>query len=409
MSKKYVFLTYVIINLGGGQIYCSNKFNYLKNQGYETYIFSTYDGRVAVKNLERFLPLVIEKLEFYPMTFNKRIVEKVIDSIIKTIDYSKKDEIIIESHTPQLAVWGEMIAKKIGAKHIVYLLGETFYGLSTSTFEFLDFKYNRKELANINKVAMKKMFAPYKKIAEEECFFLYARLGVPVEDIEISNEYIKECKDKKVIGVIGRGDKNYVFESVKIACEFALKHREDDFVLLVVGSIVPGISEEIKNYVESYQNVNLIFTGDQFPIPKKLLHLMYVAFASAGCVAPPYYEDIPTITMDVYDNKPIGVMGYDTFATLTREKESNKPNDYYLEEIIYGNFIKENEYTAPEPIDFNAAYEKHFDFINNSCDKKEYYDFSNMCATKKDKIFSILYKIGGVKLIRLLKKMKSKL
>ena len=64
---------------------------------------------------------------------------------------------------------------------------------------------------------------------------------------------------------------------------------------------------------------------------------------------------------------------------------------------------------APEPIDFNAAYEKHFDFINNSCDKKEYYDFSNMSATKKDKIFSVLYKIGGVKLIRLLKKLKSKI
>ncbi|MBQ5590615.1 MAG: hypothetical protein IIU65_02940 [Clostridia bacterium] len=409
MSKKYVFLTYVIINLGGGQIYCSNKFNYLKNQGYETYIFSTYDGRVVVKNIERFLPLVIEKLDFYPTVFDKKTVEKVLDKICEKIDYTEDDEIIIESHTEYLAVWGELLAKRLNAKHIIYLLGEHFDGLSNYVFKFLDFKYNRKELANINKVAMQRMFAPYKNLSEEDCFFLYARLGVPVEEIEISKEYIEKCKNKKVIGVIGRGDKNYVFESVKIACEFAEKHTDEKFVLLVVGSIVPGISEQIENYAKDYQNVDLMLTGDQFPIPKKLLHLMNAAFAAAGCVAPPYYEEIPTIVMNVYNNKPIGVMGYDTLVTVSKEQNSKNNGDYYLEEIIYGNFLEENKYTAPEPIDFNAAYEKHFDFIKNSCDKKEYYDFSNMRATKKDKIFSILYKIGGVKLIRKLKKLKSKL
>ncbi len=409
MSKKYIMLTNAIVNLGGGQIYCNNKYKYLNSIGFETFIFSTHGGELFVKNLEKFLPLIIDELDFYPITFNKITTQKILNKICKKIDYIEGDEIVIESHTEYLAVWGELLAKRLNAKHIIYLLGEHFDGLSDYVFKFLDFKYGRKELANINKVAMQRMFAPYKNLSEEDCFFLQARLGVPVEDIEISSELVEKCKDKKVIGVIGRGDKNYVFESVKIVCEFAEKHTEEKFVLLVVGSIVPGISEEIKSYVESYQNVDLMLIGDQFPIPKKLLHLMNVAFAAAGCVAPPYYEEIPTIVMNVYNNKPIGVMGYDTLVTVSKEQKSKNNADYYLEEIIYGNFIKENEYTAPEPIDFNAAYEKHFDFINNSCDKKEYYDFSNMSATKKDKIFSILYKIGGVKLIRLLKKLKSKI
>lgn len=408
MSKKYILLTNAIVNLGGGQIYCNNKYKYLTSIGFETFIFSTHGGKLFVKNLEKFLPLIIDELDFYPVTFDEKTVDRVIEKILKDIDYSENDEVIIESHTPYLAIWGEMIAKKTNAKHIIYLLGETFEGLANYTFEFFDFKYNRKEIACIKNAVMQKMFAPYKTIPEKECFYLQATLGVPVEDIEISEDYIEKCNGKKVIGVIGRGDKSYVFASVKLSCEFAKKHKEDNFVLLVIGSKVKGITEEIESFVKNYSNVELILTGDQFPIPKKMLGLMNVAFASAGCVRPPYYGGIPTITIDAYDNNPIGVMGYDTLVTAVREKEEYKSADYYLNEILYGDFVNKNDFIAPEPIDFNVAYGKHFEFINNSQTQKDYYEFLNITKTKKDKILSILYKIGGIKLIRWVRTLRRK-
>ncbi len=408
MSKKYVILTCGITNVGGGQIYCKNKIKYCKSQGFDTYIFSPYNGKIIIKDLEKFSSLIIKALDFFPTIFNERTTEKTIEKILKGINYCEDDEVIIESHTEELALWGEMVAKRIKAKHIVYLLTESFDELSDYVFKFLDFKYSRKELACIDKIAMQKMFAPYKKLLEEECFFLKATLGVPVEDIEIPDEYIEKCKNKKVIGIIGRGGKNYVYQAVKDACDFANKHKEDKFVLLVIGSIVDGFYQKQQKCAKNCVNVELVFTDNQFPIPKKMLHLMDVCFAAAGCVRPPYYEGIPTITMDVYDNKPIGVMGYDTFATLSRKKELNKPKNYYLEEIIYGNFIKENEFTAPEPIDFDKAYDVHFKFIEDSSKQKEYYEFNNVVLTKKEKIWSLLSKIGGVKLIRWIRKLRRK-
>ena len=72
MSKKYIMLTNAIVNLGGGQIYCNNKYKYLNSIGFETFIFSTHGGDLFVKNLEKFLPLIIDELDFYPITFNKK-------------------------------------------------------------------------------------------------------------------------------------------------------------------------------------------------------------------------------------------------------------------------------------------------------------------------------------------------
>ena len=110
-----------------------------------------------LKELEKFLPLVIDELDFYPTVFNQKVAIKLIEKILEEIDYKTGDEIIIESHTEYLAMWGEMIAKKINAKHIIYLLGEHFDGLSNSVLNFLDYKFKRKELACIKKLTMQKM------------------------------------------------------------------------------------------------------------------------------------------------------------------------------------------------------------------------------------------------------------
>ena len=116
----------------------------------------------------------------------------------------------------------------------------------------------------------------------------------------------------------------------------------------------------------------MIMTGEQFPIPKKLLQLMDVAFAGSGSVNPPYYENIPTISMDVYDNKPIGAMGYDTNVIISRQADDYKPSSFYLKEILYGNFLNNNKFTAPKPVNFDNAYQVHFEFVNTPMYKCAY-------------------------------------
>ncbi|MBQ5590616.1 MAG: hypothetical protein IIU65_02945, partial [Clostridia bacterium] len=158
MSKKYVLLASFIINIGGGQIYCKNKSEFCQSAGYETYVFSTKYGKIEIEALKKYADLICEELSLNPHCLSNKKIESVLDWICKRIDFKSEDEIVIESHTPYLAVWGELLSKKIGAKHLVYLLGEDFAGIEKYVVDFLKFKYNRKELACITEEVMKKLF-----------------------------------------------------------------------------------------------------------------------------------------------------------------------------------------------------------------------------------------------------------
>lgn len=44
MSKKYVFITPVIGNMGGAQMYTENKVNYLREEGWDINVFYYING-----------------------------------------------------------------------------------------------------------------------------------------------------------------------------------------------------------------------------------------------------------------------------------------------------------------------------------------------------------------------------
>lgn len=401
MSKKYILLTSFIFTVGGGQIYCKNKSEYCNENGFDTYVFSTKRGKIEIQALKKYADLICDELFLNPHCLPENKVESTLNWILKKIDYSENDEIIIESHTPYLAVWGELLAKRINAKHIVYLLGEDFRGTEEYIVEYLKFKHKRKELACITDETMKKLF---KSCCE--CYSLNATLGDSVEDIDISNDFYEACKDKTVVGIIGRGKKAYVFESLKKVCEFSKNHTDENFLILMVGGIDNALQKNIRKFVKDYSNVSLCFAGKLFPIPKKILSLMNVCIAGAGCVKPPYIMGVPTISVDVYDNEAIGVYGFDTTVKLKREKENNIKVIDYLDYILYGDFLEKNARINIESTDYKQEYKKHFEFIENSSKEDEFYEFNNVSLSKKDKLMCCLYKIGGVKLIKILKNQK---
>ncbi len=404
MSKKYILLTSFIYTVGGGQIYCKNKSEYCKSQGFDTYVFSTKHGKIEIEPLKKYADLILEELSLNPYCFSLKRVDNILNWICEEIDYNKNDEIIIESHTPYLAIWGELLAKRIGAKHIVYLLGENFDGLSKSVFDCLKFKYNRKEVACISKKGMQKLFDENK-----ECYHLKPALGNPVEDVEIPEEYIEKCNGKKVIGLIGRGYKSYVFESVKKLCDFAQTHKTEQFILFCIGGIRKKPKKAIKNYVKNHSNIEIIIVGERFPIPRKMLQLMNVCIAGAGCVKPPYLEGVPTISVDVYDNEAIGVYGYDTLVKLERVESLNITINEYLESILYGDFLSEKERIDEGSTDYLQEYKHHFEFIENSSKSDEFYEFDNFTLSKKEKLSASVYKLGGMKLVKFIKQAKLKI
>ncbi len=402
MSKKYILLSSFVFSIGGGQIYCKNKSEFCQNVGYETYVFSTKYGKIEIETLKKYADLICEELSLNPYCLSNKKVETVLDWLCKKIDFKSEDEIIIESHTPYLAIWGELLSRRINAKHIVYLLGEDFAGIEKYVFDYLRFKYIRKELACITDEVMKKLFKDSKNY-----YSLNAALGNPVEDIEISDCYFEKTEGKIVIGIIGRGKKPYVFESAKKVFEFSQNHLDEQFAILFVGGIDKALQKSIRKIAKNYSNVSLIFAGKLFPIPEKMLKLMNIAIAGAGCVKPPYIMGIPTISVDVYDNEAIGVYGFDTTVKLKREENNNVKVVDYLENILYGDFLEKNSCEIIESTDYKEEYKKHFEFIEKAPETLEFYKFDNIMLSKKDKLISFLYKIGGIKLIKVLKNQKT--
>ena len=134
---------------------------------------------------------------------------------------------------------------------------------------------------------------------------------------------------------------------------------------------------------------------------------MNVCIAGAGCVKPPYIMGIPTISVDVYDNEAIGVYGFDTTVKLKRESECETKIVDYLESVLFGDFLEKNNCEIVESTDCKQEYKKHFEFIKNSSENVEFYEFDNVSLSKKDKLTSLLYKFGGVKLIKVLKSQKA--
>ncbi|MBQ5590093.1 MAG: hypothetical protein IIU65_00255, partial [Clostridia bacterium] len=249
---------------------------------------------------------------------------------------------------------------------------------------------------------MKKLFKDC-----NNCYSLNPALGNPVEDIEISNCYFEQTKGKTVIGITGRGKKPYVFESAKKVFEFSKNHKDEQFAILFVGGIDKTLQKNIRKIAKNYSNISLIFAGKLFPIPKKILTLMNVCIAGAGCVKPPYIMGVPTISVDVYDNEAIGVYGFDTTVKLKREENNNIKVVDYLENILFGDFLEKNRCEIIESTDYKEEYKKHFEFIENSSKNVVFYEFDNVSLSKKDKLMSCLYRIGGVKLIKILKNQKT--
>ena len=125
--KKYIILTGSIIDVGGSQLYSKNKKKYLEEKGWDVSIYSFQRGQILIDELKGCSNNIIHNLKFSPNLFSAKIKKKVIDEIIWEKNY---EEVVVESHSINLSLWGEMIAQKVNGKHVIVLVDETFEKLT---------------------------------------------------------------------------------------------------------------------------------------------------------------------------------------------------------------------------------------------------------------------------------------
>ena len=158
--KKYILLSYTVSTMGGGQVYARNKMNFMRKNGYDSYIISAIGGDVIIDDLKPYKDNIILYFNASPLLLSTKKINNVLEIIYNLVGGLDKNT-IIESNTYNTYLWGEIIAKKYNCRHFIYVIVEGFGRISKDAESFFSFKRNRKELNGVKDETYKMIFNHY--------------------------------------------------------------------------------------------------------------------------------------------------------------------------------------------------------------------------------------------------------
>lgn len=384
--KKIIFLTYGISGCGGGQIYISNQIDFYDSLGYTSYIYYHLTGEIILSRFKSFgRACYIPELKYPVNYFTESKWLSIVEKIKKSINYNKDDEILIESNSINHAMWGELLASKLNAKHFFYILGENDIIPTEDIYRFLRFKLSRKEIAGIVSKSIPNMFVKFETINEDESYSLLASARTWWEDYDV--EAIDSLpKSDYTVGLFSRLEKPFVLPSLTELSQFIKKNNALSFNVIIVGdSDNKKIATDIRMLFDGISNVNLVMTGVLSPPPMRYVKKCDLCLGSSGCAKLSNSFGRLTISFDGNDGQPIGILNYTTDNSLYRDTEEMIPLETLLEDIfIYRKYPF--SYNVPKVTIDNRHYsELHHRFIEESCSNKVYYDMGLIRSSIFDK------------------------
>ncbi len=393
--KKYILITFGINGIGGGQIYLKNKAQYMEDKGYDVYVLYYYNSlNISIKYLEKFKKGYFPELELNFACLPQKRINKSINKILKYINYSDEDEVIVESNVLDLSMWGEELAKHVKGKHIIFSISEK-NKIGESNLKYAEFNYKRGELATINEKSFSDLYDKSRVVPGNGVKKLVAFLGDPVEECDSPEIDTLDLADKNIC-ILGRMSKSYVIFSCKKISEYIIKYPEIHFSLTVLGMKNEDVISRINGLFVGCNNMKVNFVDSLSPIPKKVFTMFDLIIGSSGCASLPYRQGALTLCMDVHSDRALGLMGYDIVKSLG---ENAHPKDFeeYLDEALFTKDYKNREYMKSDYPTKEECFSEHDDFLSKTDITKEYFDFSKCTVSKKEKIKTILYSIFGVK------------
>ena len=323
--KKYIFFVYNIGNITGLHQYMYSKMQFLKENGWEIIIFSSRGGNILIQDFKKYADKVYPAMLFTPMYNKKSYVNSIIEKIIADINYNKDEQIIIESTNAYCAVWAEMIASRLRCKNFIYLVQETHkYGANMK--RFLKYKFGKCELAGITKQSVFQMF-PGEMIREQEEATWTAVHKNVIDNCEDTLSHLLDTTADYTLGTFGRLSKPYLPFVIKSFLRYVQQNHNKRYNIVIIGGDERKEIEEIKmtairNSFCNCHNVNLIFTGNVYPVPLSFVKKINVFVSSAGSAYATYHKGIPTIMVNPTNGEPVGVMGLDFDPTQRNWFES---------------------------------------------------------------------------------------
>lgn len=267
MSDKntYIINTRDVCNIGGGQLYVLRRAKHLVERNYNVIIIvAIYDGNFMLKNEFGSIPV------YYVPEFNASSIyispkrrDNTIEKVMALIGVS--ENYFIESHTLEGVEWGEILASRLNAKHLGYLLAEpnvNEYRWKVGIDIFKN-KLLKNEFWGCSSVSLRTIWGKdilpnnYINIAFDE-----AELS---EKSSPSINYVKQ-KFSYCITTVSRLEKTYIEKLIKDSQKLALTYPNQKFDLVIIG----GSSDKSReNYLfdkygepnNSINNLNIYFTG----------------------------------------------------------------------------------------------------------------------------------------------------
>ena len=382
--KKYIILTANIHPIGGMQLYSSGKAKYLEKEGWAVSIL--YNGNplddFQIEDLKKYNDGAFPVLSLRPNYLPSYIVNHTIKKIKKHISYSVDDYIYVESHSDLLAIWGELIAKELSAKHVCFNCNEVFRGSNKFYVEYIDFfwyKYLRRELIGLHKDTLSKLFDGYYSVEASEEFVFDAIEPEPIQDVNMAIE-IDNCDYN--IAYLGRTTKGYVPNIIKGVSDFAKKYPQKKINFIIIGDTKP-INDFLKEKIGCVKNVILTLTGDLVPIPRKIFSHIDLMIAGAVCAEISAREGVPTLVADCENYLCNGVLGYTINNSMYYNSDIGQTS--FLEGIEQVLVLKIHEhlpYLFPDSPNPDDIFKKHFKFFEDGDNERKYYCFQRRFAKK---------------------------
>lgn len=383
MEKKkiFIFFTYQIIRVGGTQAYTAGRASYLKERGWEVYVF--FDGptkaKSAIPSLTEYIPVGggCSFLRTPPYKYDSQKQEQFLNFMLKKLKTTnfKDCEIIVESHYDVAAYWAELFAAKIGARHFFAACNEAYRNFPgryyADNLDFFYFKWKRNEI--FGRVEnLRKLFDGYKDVTD---FLVEMPKVIRSQDAVQDVEYKKIDEIKKLdwnICHIGRIEKDFVPYAITGVSELARRYPDKKINFIFVGNEEKRLPF-IKKTFKDIPNVELTFLGDLVPIPRVLFSKVDVILAMAGCANQASRENVITIVGNAdVPAKTSGVLWCDTEEV---QHAYGKLFSYVevLENVLAKKTYDEKKIEPPPLPSAESFYDNFWTVLKNAEPTKEYF------------------------------------
>lgn len=383
--KYYIFITYGIQGVGGGQCYVAGKAKYLESIGWKVFVFSEGYYRspkdCPIDYLNKYKKYLLPELSYPLFCLPRLLTNSTLRSMKQMVgEVHDADEIVIESHDDLTALWGELLAKTLNGKHYIYTLNERYRGTDKfyeDKIDFYLFKFDRGEILS-SPIILNRLFEGYRIVKDNEVEPLLIDED-PVQDVV--NEKVENLKKYDFnICYIGRTVKPYFPNIVKGIGDFAKTQSSKTVQFVIVGD-VDARREIIQNTKDQAPNIVVTELGTLHPLPRSLFSKVDVVIAGSGSARCSVEEGTLTIVADPESKSALGILGYDTNNSVYRDEDSVVTSfSEALNRVLINKVYQHMHFKYPHKLGVSECTKQNFRLMEKSDNNKLYYDERKLTA-----------------------------